>query len=150
MTPLIKVQPEDFDIVAEVAALAEEASGDVGAIATFTGYVRADDGLIALTLEHYPAMTRQEIARHVDEARTRWPLLGATIIHRVGRLVPGERIVFVAAAASHRRAAFEACEFLMDYLKIQAPFWKQEEYASGTIWVEARTRDDEAASRWRK
>jgi len=143
---MIRVQPEDFDTAAEIARL--KASTDTGAVATFTGHVRADDGLIALTLEHYPAMTEREIARHVAEAEERWPLLGVTIIHRVGRLVPGDRIVFVGVASSHRHAAFEACEFLMDYLKIHAPFWKQEERASGTRWVEAKSADDEAARRW--
>ena len=143
---MIRIQPEDFDTAAEIARL--NASTDIGAVATFTGHVRADDGLIALTLEHYPAMTEREIARHVAEAETRWPLHGVTIIHRVGRLVPGDRIVFVGVASSHRHAAFEACEFLMDYLKIHAPFWKQEERASGTRWVEAKSADDEAARRW--
>jgi len=143
---MIRAQPEDFDTAAEIARL--NASTDIGAVATFTGHVRADDGLIALTLEHYPAMTEREIARHVAEAETRWPLHGVTIIHRVGRLVPGDRIVFVGVASSHRHAAFEACEFLMDYLKIHAPFWKQEERASGTRWVEAKSADDEAARRW--
>lgn len=149
MTPLIKIQLEDFDAEAEMAALAIR-SGDVGAVATFTGHVRADNGLAALTLEHYPAMTEREIARHAGEAEQKWPLLGVTIIHRIGRLIPGERIVFVAVAASHRRAAFEACEFLMDYLKVHAPFWKQEERAGGAVWVEARLADDEAARRWWK
>jgi len=143
---MIRAQPEDFDTAAEIARL--NASTDIGAVATFTGHVRADDGLIALTLEHYPAMTEREIARHVAEAETRWPLHGVTIIHRVGRLVPGDRIVFVGVASSHRHAAFEACEFLMDYLKIHAPFWKQEERASGTRWVEAKSTDEKAARRW--
>jgi molybdopterin synthase catalytic subunit len=143
---MIRVQPEDFDTAAEIARL--NASTDVGAVATFTGHVRADDGLTALTLEHYPAMTEREISRHVAEAEQRWPLLGVTIIHRVGRLTPGDRIVFVGVASSHRHAAFQACEFLMDYLKIHAPFWKQEERAGGTRWVEAKFADDDAASRW--
>jgi molybdopterin synthase catalytic subunit len=143
---MIRVQPEDFDTAAEIARL--NASTDVGAVATFTGHVRADDGLTALTLEHYPAMTEREIARHVAEAESRWPLLGVTIIHRVGRLVPGDRIVFVGVASSHRHAAFDACEFLMDYLKIHAPFWKQEERAGGTSWVDAKSTDEQAAARW--
>jgi len=143
---MIRVQPEDFDTAAEIARL--NASTDVGAVATFTGHVRADDGLIALTLEHYPAMTEREIARHAAEAEKRWPLLGITIIHRVGRLVPGDRIVFVGVASSHRQAAFEACAFLMDYLKVHAPFWKQEEREGGTRWVEAKSTDDDAARRW--
>lgn len=143
---MIRVQPEDFNTAAEIARL--NASPNIGAVATFTGHVRADDGLIALTLEHYPAMTKREIARHVADAERRWPLLGVTIIHRIGRLTPGARIVFVGVASSHRRAAFEACEFLMDYLKIHAPFWKQEERAGGTRWVEAKSTDDQAARRW--
>jgi len=145
---MIRVGPGDFDVAAELAALHARA-GDAGAVATFTGHVRGDDGLIALILEHYPAMTEREIARHVEAAKKKWPLLGVSVIHRVGRLVPGERIVFVAAAAAHRRAAFEACEFLMDYLKVHAPFWKREEHADGTRWVEAKQVDDEAAKRWR-
>jgi len=145
---MIRVQPDDFDVGAEVVALTKGRT-DIGAIATFTGHVRDDDGLKALILEHYPAMTEREIARHVAEAEKKWPLLGVTIIHRVGRLLPGAQIVFVGVAASHRRAAFEACEFLMDYLKAHAPFWKQEECASGTIWVEAKSSDDDAAGRWR-
>jgi molybdopterin synthase catalytic subunit len=149
MTPLIRIEPQDFDIAAEMVALGSR-SGDAGAVATFTGRVRADDGLTALTLEHYPAMTEREIARHVGEAEARWPLLGVTIIHRIGRLVPGERIVFVAVAAAHRRAAFAACEFLMDYLKVHAPFWKQEERGGHASWIEAKATDDDAAGRWKK
>ena len=110
-------------------------------------FVRITD-LTALTLEHYPAMTEREIARHVVDAERRWPLLGVAIIHRVGRLVPGDRIVFVGVASSHRHAAFEACEFLMDYLKIHAPFWKLEERAGGTRWVDAKPADQQAARRW--
>ena len=144
---MIRIEHEDFDVAAELAALSNNPG--VGAVATFTGFVRDDDGLVALTLEHYPDMTEREIARHADEAKTRWPLLGITIIHRVGRLTPRERIVFVGVAAAHRGVAFEACEFLMDYLKVHAPFWKQEERASGTAWVEAKTSDDAAAKRWR-
>ena len=148
MTPLVKIQPADFDVASEMADLRGR-SGDVGAIATFTGHVRAEDNLTALTLEYYPAMTAREIARHAAEAQRNWPLLGVTIIHRVGRLLPGDRIVLVAAAASHRRAAFEACEFLMDYLKVHAPFWKQEERGGATNWVEAKAKDDGDAKRWR-
>jgi molybdopterin synthase catalytic subunit len=143
---MIRVQLEDFDAGAEIAHL--NASTKVGAIATFTGHVRADDGLIALTLEHYPAMTEREIARHVAEAEGRWPLLGVTIIHRVGRLVAGDRIVFVGVASSHRQAAFGACEFLMDYLKVHAPFWKLEEHTGGVRWVDAKRTDEDAARRW--
>jgi molybdopterin synthase catalytic subunit len=144
---MIRVQHENFDVGAEVAALNK--AHDIGAITTFTGHVRADEGLTALILEHYPAMTEREIARHVSDAEKKWPLLGVTIIHRVGRLTPGAQIVFVGVAASHRRAAFEACEFLMDYLKVHAPFWKQEERTAGTVWVEAKSSDEDAAGRWR-
>ena len=142
----IRIQREDFDVGAEVAALDAE---DTGAVATFTGKVRKENDLTALTLEHYPGMTEREIARIVDEARTRWPLLGVTIIHRIGRLTPGEKIVLVAIAASHRSAAFQACEFLMDYLKTKAPFWKQEERNGTVQWVEAKHSDTKAAERWR-
>ncbi|HTT98417.1 MAG TPA: molybdenum cofactor biosynthesis protein MoaE [Rhizomicrobium sp.] len=145
---MIRIGHDDFDVGVEIAALTAKRH-DVGAVATFTGHVRTDDGLIALILEHYPAMTEREIARHVAEAEGKWPLLGTSVIHRTGRLTPGERIVFVGVAAAHRRAAFEACEFLMDYLKVRAPFWKQEERASGNIWVEAKASDDDAAGRWR-
>jgi molybdopterin synthase catalytic subunit len=140
---MIRIGPDDFDAAAELAAL-----GSAGAVATFTGHVRAEPGLVALTLEHYPAMTEREIARHVEEARSRWPLEGVRIVHRTGRLLPGERIVFVAVAAPHRREAFQACEFLMDYLKTRAPFWKLEERDGGTRWVEAKASDDAAAGRW--
>jgi molybdopterin synthase catalytic subunit len=143
---MIRIQHEDFDTAAEIEALRKNSAG---AIATFTGYVRGDDDLTALTLEHYPAMTEREIARHVAEAEQKWPLLGVTIVHRVGRLKPGERIVFVAVAAAHRRTAFEACEFLMDYLKVHAPFWKQEERDGRMSWVEAKSADDDAAKRWK-
>jgi molybdopterin synthase catalytic subunit len=145
---MIRIGPDDFDVAAELAALHARA-GDAGAVATFTGHVRADDGLSALILEHYPAMTEREIARHVAEAERRWKLLGVTVIHRIGRLEPGARIVFVAVAASHRRGAFDACEFLMDYLKVHAPFWKQEERGGGARWVEAKSSDDAAAGRWK-
>jgi molybdopterin synthase catalytic subunit len=145
----IRIQQDAFDIGAEIAALASRTNG-VGAVATFTGFVRPDDGLTALTLEHYPQMTEREIARHIADASERWPLLGATIIHRVGRMVPGEPIVLVAVAASHRSAAFQACDFLMDYLKTRAPFWKREERDGALQWVEAKASDDAAAQRWRK
>ena len=145
----IRIQAEDFDVNDELESLTR-AQHAVGALASFVGLVRADDGLVALTLEHYPGMTEREIARHVTEAAGRWPLNGVTIIHRVGRIEPGARIVLVAVASSHRGAAFEACQFLMDYLKIRAPFWKQEERAAGAQWVEARTSDESAAGRWRR
>ena len=144
----IRIQTEDFDVTAECDALASDRS-DIGAVVTFTGCVRGDDNLSALTIEHYPGMTEREIAKHISESETRWPILGATIIHRIGRLAPGDRIVLVAVASGHRAAAFRAAEFLMDYLKTAAPFWKQEERGSGTSWVEAREHDARAAVRWR-
>ncbi len=124
---------------------------DIGAVVTFTGLCRADENgepIVALTLEHYAGMAEAEIARHVEEAASRWPLLGASVIHRYGRIVPGEPIVLVIAASSHRQAAFAAAEFLMDYLKTRAPFWKRVEKAAGTDWVEAKASDDAAADRW--
>jgi molybdopterin synthase catalytic subunit len=150
MTTTIRLQHEPFDIAAEVAKLSGGRT-DVGAVVTFTGICRADERgspIAALTLEHYPGMAEAEIARHVEEACIRWPLLGATVIHRHGRLKPGEDIVLVATASSHRQAAFAAAEFLMDYLKTRAPFWKQVETADGTAWVDAKAADDQAAERW--
>ncbi len=125
---------------------------DIGAVVSFSGICRGSDGdgVAALTLEHYPGMAEAEISRHVEEACSRWPLNGATVIHRVGRLTPGQNIVLVLAASQHREAAFHAAEFLMDYLKTSAPFWKREENASGASWVESRTHDDAAAARWTK
>jgi len=146
MSVRISIQHSDFDIAVEIANLDAQ---DTGAVATFTGMVRKEGDLTALTLEHYPGMTEREIARIADDAQTRWPLLGVTIIHRIGRLMPGEKIVLVAVAAQHRSAAFQACEFLMDYLKTRAPFWKQEERNGKAQWVEARHSDDKAAERWR-
>lgn len=150
MTTTIRLQRDAFDVNAEVAALTRGRS-DIGAVVTFTGICRADENgepITALTLEHYPDMAEAEIARHVEEARGRWPLLGVTVIHRYGRLTPGEVIVLVVTASSHREAAFAAAEFLMDYLKTRAPFWKQVEKASGKIWVAAKSADDAAAGRW--
>ena len=149
MSTHIRVQREDFDVNSELATLAREGA-NVGAIASFVGLVRGDSGLTSMTLEHYPGMTEREIARHADEAMQRWPLDGITVIHRIGRLARGERIVLVAVASRHRAAAFEACEFLMDYLKTRAPFWKEEERGAKTSWVEAREADESAAERWRK
>ncbi|HEX2593430.1 MAG TPA: molybdenum cofactor biosynthesis protein MoaE [Rhizomicrobium sp.] len=143
----IAIQPEDFDSGVEIAALSQGRS-DVGAVASFVGVVRGDDGLTALTLEHYPAMTHGEIAKIVAEAEQRWPLKGVTVIHRIGRLPVGAQVVLVAVASGHRGAAFEACEFLMDYLKTRAPFWKQEERGDKTGWVDAKSSDDEQAARW--
>jgi molybdopterin synthase catalytic subunit len=148
--PTIRLQREDFDVGTEVAALTRGRT-DVGAVATFTGICRDRDGgadVAAMTLEHYPGMADTEIARHVADAQARWPLLGVTVIHRFGRLVPGENIVLVVTAAAHREAAFAAAEFLMDYLKTRAPFWKKEEQAEGAQWVAAKGSDDAAAERW--
>ena len=143
----IRIQQEDFDPAAESARLTA-GRRNVGAVVAFSGIVRAEDGLSALTLEHYPGMTEREIERHVEAAETRWPLQGVTIIHRTGRLRPGDTIVMVAVASAHRKAAFEAAEFLVDYLKTRAPFWKLEERGSTIAWVEARESDEAAAARW--
>ncbi|HEY1709983.1 MAG TPA: molybdenum cofactor biosynthesis protein MoaE [Rhizomicrobium sp.] len=145
----IRIQREDFDAGAEIAALSD-GHDDIGAVASFVGVVRGDDGLAALHLEHYPAMTEIEIAKIAAEAQARWPLGGITIVHRIGRLAVGERVVLVAVASSHRKAAFEACAFLMDYLKTRAPFWKQEERGGEAGWVEAKASDDAEAARWKK
>ena len=146
----IRLQESDFDASAEAAVLTR-GRVDIGAVVTFVGICRSGEGkdaIAALTLEHYPGMAEEEIARHADEALARWPLQGLTIIHRHGRLTPGENIMMVATVSAHRAAAFEAAEFLMDYLKTAAPFWKSEERASGNTWVEARREDDQAAARW--
>ena len=140
------IQREDFDPGAEIAAL----SSGAGAVASFVGLVRAEGDLSALTLEHYPGFAEREIQSHIGEAKTRWPISGVRVIHRVGTLKVGERIVFVGVSSSHRQAAFEACEFLMDYLKTRAPFWKQESRTTGTSWVEARASDSDSAERWMK
>jgi molybdopterin synthase catalytic subunit len=150
MTVTIRLQREPFDVATEVEKMTRGRT-DIGAVVTFTGLCRADeDGepIAALTLEHYPGMAEAEIARHVEEARARWPLLGVTVLHRHGRLTPGDVIVLVATASSHRQAAFAAAEFLMDYLKTRAPFWKQVEKVSGKTWVGANAADDSAAERW--
>ena len=150
MTTTIRLQREAFDVAIETAKLARGRS-DVGALVTFTGLCRAEENgepIAALTLEHYPGMAEAEIARHVEEAYKRWPLLGVTVVHRYGRIVPGDMIVLVATASSHRQAAFAAASFLMDYLKTRAPFWKQVEKAAGPAWVEARTADEVAVDRW--
>lgn len=146
----IRVQQEDFDIAREVAALSSGHTG-IGAVVTFTGICRGGaEGVTAMTLEHYPGMAEAEIERHVAQALARWPLDGVTVIHRYGRLVPGDNIVLVATASAHRGAAFEAAAFLMDYLKTSAPFWKAEERAEGRAWVEAQAHDEEAAARWKR
>ena len=152
-TPVtIRLQEADFDTAREVAAMSAGRT-DVGAVVSFSGVCRGGEGgdaIDALTLEHYPGMAEAEIGRHVEEALARWPLLGVTVIHRYGRIKPGENIVLVVTASSHRQAAFEAAEFLMDYLKTRAPFWKREESAAGTNWVDAAGHDDDAAARWTK
>ena len=148
----IAVQSETFDLGAEVDAMRRDRT-DVGAIASFVGLARdmnVGSGVAAMTLEHYPGMTEKALAALVDEACSRWPLLDVTVMHRVGRLLPGDPIVLVAVAASHRGEAFAACEFIMDYLKTRAPFWKKEETPEGERWVEARASDDAAAARWGK
>jgi molybdopterin synthase catalytic subunit len=148
----IRIQEADFDIAREIAALAKGRT-DIGAVVTFSGICRGAEGgetIAALTLEHYPGMAEAEIARHAETAASRWPLTGLTVIHRVGRIEPGENIVLVVTSSAHRQAAFEAAEFLMDYLKAHAPFWKREEGASGANWVDAREHDDAAAGRWTK
>ena len=146
----VRLQREPFDVAAETAKLTRGRI-DVGAVVTFTGICRgAEDGgpIAALTLEHYPGMAEAEIERHVAEAVGRWPLMGVTVIHRHGRITPGEDIVMVVTTSSHREAAFAAAEFLMDYLKTRAPFWKQVERAGEKSWVEAKAADDAAAERW--
>jgi len=149
-TPLVRVQAEDFDAGAE----AERLTGgrkDVGALVSFTGLCRDEAGTLdALELEHYPGMAEAELTRIATEAAGRWPLTGLTVIHRFGKIRPGENIVLVIAASSHRRAAFEAADFLMDFLKTRAPFWKKEHLVDGgtAAWVEARTADDDDAARW--
>ena len=148
----IRLQREDFDVAAEQRLIAQ-GRAVIGAVVTFTGICRGGEGdnaITAMTLEHYPGMADQEIARHVALAEQRWPLMGVTVIHRYGRLVPGDNIVLVVTASSHRGDAFAAAEFLMDFLKTQAPFWKLEERAAGNNWVAARGQDDLAAERWRQ
>jgi molybdopterin synthase catalytic subunit len=148
----IRIQEADFDIAQEIAALTKGRT-DIGAVVSFSGICRGSEKgepIAALTLEHYPGMAEAEIERHADEAMSRWPLTGLTVVHRVGRITPGENIVLVLAASAHRQAAFQAAEFMMDYLKASAPFWKREESAAGTSWIEARNHDDAAAARWSK
>jgi molybdopterin synthase catalytic subunit len=150
MQTKICIQSENFDAAAEAAELTRNRT-DVGAIVSFVGICRGDESgepIEALTLEHYPGMAEAEIQRHVEEAAARWPLLGITVIHRHGRLKPGDNIVLVITASSHRQAAFAAAEFVMDFLKTRAPFWKQVESRSGRGWVEAKASDDAATARW--
>lgn len=149
--PKVSIQAQDFDIAAEVAALST-GRADIGAVVTFSGLCRDEGGLLAaLELEHYPGMAEAEINRIAAEAAERWPLQAVTVIHRHGRIRPGENIVLVVTASAHRRAAFEAADFLMDYLKSRAPFWKKEHRADGTDggWVDAKDSDEQAAMRWR-
>ncbi|MBC8158883.1 MAG: molybdenum cofactor biosynthesis protein MoaE [Alphaproteobacteria bacterium] len=147
---MIRVQREDFDAGAELANLGRGNLG-IGGVCAFVGRVRdmaGNDAIKAMTLEHYPGMTEKELARIEAEARKRWPLDETLIIHRHGRLEPGDQIVLVATASAHRQAAFDACNFLIDWLKTRAPFWKREEGAENAEWVEARATDDDAAQRW--
>jgi molybdopterin synthase catalytic subunit len=147
---MIRVQQEDFDVGAEIARLTE-GNPAVGGLAVFVGLVRdlaADTAIAAMTLEHYPGMTEKKLAEIEKQAQARWPLEASLIIHRYGRLVPGDRIVLVACASPHRDAAFDACRFLIDWLKTEAPFWKLEETGSGARWVDARDSDDAAKKRW--
>jgi len=149
-TARVRIQEADFDVGAELEAL-QGGRTDIGAVASFTGLVRGhtpEDDVSALTLEHYPGMTERAIEAMIAEGQARFGLQAALVIHRVGRLLPGERIVLVAVAAPHRRAAFQGCEFLMDYLKTHAPFWKKEATPAGERWVDARVADDEALRRW--
>lgn len=150
-TLAVSVQEADFDVAALQQQLLRGAQEE-GAVATFTGYVRVAGGRHAVTameLEYYPGMTEQSIDGILREAAERWPLLAATVVHRVGRLQAGDRIVWVGVAAAHRSAAFSACEFVMDYLKDRAPFWKKEIGPDGSHWVEARPEDDARAARWK-
>ncbi len=149
--PRVRVQQEDFDAGREIESLTA-GRADVGAVASFVGLVRdANDGhdIRGMTLEHYPGMTEKALEDIGAQARRRWDLLDTLIIHRYGSLLPGDRIVFVGVSSAHRGDAFAACEFIMDYLKTRAPFWKREDTPEGSRWVEARTGDDEAADRWR-
>jgi molybdopterin synthase catalytic subunit len=149
---MIRVQREDFDVGAEIARLTA-GRHDIGGVVTFVGLVRdmaAGSKIGAMTLEHYPGMTEKQLAEIEAEANKRWPLSGSLIVHRYGRLEPGDRIVLVIAASPHRQAAFDACQFLIDWLKTQAPFWKLEDTDKGASWVAAEARDDKAAERWRK
>jgi molybdopterin synthase catalytic subunit len=152
MPATVRLQREPFDAAAEARKLTHGRT-DIGAVVTFTGICRGDENgtpIEALTLEHYAGMAEAEIARHVEDAQGRWTLLGVTVVHRFGRIAPGEDIVLVVTASSHRHDAFAAAEFLMDYLKTRAPFWKHIEQSAGSQWVEAKSSDDTAADRWAK
>ena len=148
--PRVSIQTEDFDLSAEVAALRRHDKG-VGAVCSFVGTVRdrnEGDAVSSMELEHYPGMTEKSIEAMVDEAFARFDIFGARVIHRVGRLQPLDQIVLVAVTSAHRGQSFQACEFLMDYLKTQAPFWKKEQTPQGARWVDARVSDDVALARW--
>ena len=150
MTGRVRIQEADFDVGAELAALQADRT-DIGAVASFVGCVRGhtrEDDISALTLEHYPGMTERAIEAMIDEAVKRFDIRGARVIHRVGLLQPEEQIMMVAVTSAHRGQAFQACEFLMDYLKTQAPFWKKEQTPEGARWVDARSSDDAAIARW--
>ncbi len=147
----VRIAAGAIDTNAETRALSD-AGGNIGAVVTFSGICRADEKgeqISALHLEHYPGMAEKEISAHVEEARQRWPLMAARVVHRVGRIEPGETIVFVATASAHREAAFQAAEFIMDYLKTSAPFWKRAEGGGKEAWVDANEKDDRAAERWK-
>ena len=148
----VRVQTEDFDIGAEIAQL-RKGNAKIGAIASFIGLVRdmnEGDDVSTMTLEHYPGMTENALEDIVAQAKSRWELYDALVVHRVGRLLPLDQIVLVVVTSAHRGDAFSACEFLMDYLKTQAPFWKKEDTAKGARWVDARESDDAAAARWKE
>jgi molybdopterin synthase catalytic subunit len=147
---VVRIQTDDFDVAREIEALRGR-DARIGAVAAFVGLVRdVNDAasVSTLTLEHYPGMTEKALTGIVDEAKARWEIYEATVIHRVGELKPTDQIVLVAVSSAHRGEAFAACEFIMDYLKTRAPFWKKEQTPAGTRWVEARASDDEAAARW--
>ncbi len=151
--PRVRIQTQDFDLAAEVAGLRDADLG-VGAVASFVGTVRergnpaGGEPVHALELEHYPGMTERSIEAMIDAAHARFDIRACRVVHRVGRLLPGDQIVLVAVSSAHRGQAFQACEFVMDYLKTQAPFWKKETTPSGAHWVDARVADDEALARW--
>ena len=147
----LSIQQHDFDVSTELNALRAD-SKNVGALVSFVGLVRdfnGDDPIESLTLEHYPGMSEKALANILDQAHTRWNLIASRVIHRIGRLLPGEQIVFVATAAAHRSEAFAAAEFIMDYLKTDAPFWKKEQTRHGTTWLETKMADEERAARWK-
>ena len=148
---MVRIQAADFDVGAEIAAL-RRGNPQVGAVASFVGVVRDvnDGGTVSeMTLEHYPGMTEKAIGEIIDQARGRWDVIDALVIHRIGKLAPTDQIVLVVVASAHRGDAFAACEFIMDYLKTRAPFWKKEQAGGAARWVEARAADDLAAERWR-